>query len=430
MDLAKGTQHEMDASHETAGAGSRQRIGAKQALFHAAFVTGVARDAAPVVRRFRHLAAAAFDWYAGEAHARRVRRLARLYPAFARGRAVALAWSRGAEAASEGCGRLAQVASMSRLIGHGVRPTDWHRLALHRVDPALRGHVVNYFEGAIVQKFIHRAAPMAEVDDKTRLAATARAAGLRVPPILATVSPETEVDALAAALVPGDLFAKRTDFGWGIGALRFVHESGEGAQAAWIAGDGARLDRRAVAQRLVEASRTGPMLVQPRLRNGGSVAALTPGGLATLRIVTIRARPKAEPELLGAVLRMPVAKDAITDNFASGGVAAPILDARGTLGSGATKRSFTARLSTHPATGAPIEGAVVGEFPDALALARAAHARFPWLHSVGWDIAITDDGPTLIEGNIAWCPELMQQVSGKPLLAGIYGDACSSIETA
>jgi hypothetical protein len=42
--------------------------------------------------------------------------------------------------------------------------------------------------------------------------------------------------------------------------------------------------------------------------------------------------------------------------------------------------------------------------------------------SVGWDIAITADGPTLIEGNVAWCPELMQQVTGVPLLATAYGE--------
>lgn len=424
MESALATRHD---ANNTAGTGSRQRIGAKQALFHAAFLAPLSREAAPVVRRYRQLAGAAFAWYAGPAHLARVRRMTAFYPAFARGRAVALAWSRGAESAAEGCGRVAQIASMSRLVGHGVRPTDWHRLALHRVPRAQQGHVVNYFEGAIVQKFIHRDAPVAEVDDKTRLAATARAVGLRVPPILATVAPDGDIDALAAALVPTDLFAKRTDFGWGIGALRFVHASGEGASARWTDQAGSALDARTVAARLLEASRGGPMLVQPRLKNGGSVAALTPGGLSTLRIVTIRPLPGGAPELLGAALRMPSAPDAITDNFASGGVAAPVLDARGTLGAGATKKSFTARLAAHPATGARIDGAAIPEFPDAVALARAAHACFPWLHSVGWDIAITAEGPTLIEGNIAWCPELMQQTSGKPLLAGIYGDACARL---
>jgi hypothetical protein len=146
-----------------------------------------------------------------------------------------------------------------------------------------------------------------------------------------------------------------------------------------------------------------------------------------MRVVTIRPRPGSAPELLGAVLRMPVEPDAITDNFASGGVAAPFVDARGTLGTGCTKKSFTRRLESHPSTGARIEGHVVEEFPAAVALGCAAHACFPWLQSVGWDIAVTADGPVLVEGNVAWCPELMQQASGRPLLAGVYGKACASI---
>jgi hypothetical protein len=86
-------------------------------------------------------------------------------------------------------------------------------------------------------------------------------------------------------------------------------------------------------------------------------------------------------------------------------------------------------LPTHPLTRARIEGHRITEFGAAVRLALAAHAIFPDILSVGWDVAILDDGPTIVEGNIAWCPELMQQVHQRMLLRTPYGEACASAVT-
>lgn len=74
-------------------------------------------------------------------------------------------------------------------------------------------------------------------------------------------------------------------------------------------------------------------------------------------------------------------------------------------------------LTHHPDTDAPISDVLVPFWPQALQLVRRAHggvpafSRFPLL---GWDVAITSEGPVLIETNVGW-DGAYPQASGHPL---------------
>ena len=73
----------------------------------------------------------------------------------------------------------------------------------------------------------------------------------------------------------------------------------------------------------------------------------------------------------------------------------------GTLGK-ASNLGSDARVgwfSTHPDTGAQIEGRVLPRWEDVKSLAAAAHQHFSDRVVIGWDIAILNDGPILVEGN-------------------------------
>jgi hypothetical protein len=77
----------------------------------------------------------------------------------------------------------------------------------------------------------------------------------------------------------------------------------------------------------------------------------------------------------------------------------------------------------HPITGRPITGAQLPCWDEACALALEAAAGFPELPLTGWDMAITDHGPILVElepdgGD----PAVTQAASGRGLLDGPYGD--------
>jgi hypothetical protein len=151
---------------------------------------------------------------------------------------------------------------------------------------------------------------------------------------------------------------------------------------------------------LVERSRREPLVVQPRLEPHRDLAAVTAGALPTVRIVTCL-NEHGDPEVIGAVFRMSIGRNVTVDNFHAGGIAANVELDTGRL-SRATNMGSDARLgwlSSHPDTGAKIEGRPLPLWADAKALAIAAHRHFDDRVVVGWDIAILDDGPIVIEGN-------------------------------
>ena len=54
---------------------------------------------------------------------------------------------------------------------------------------------------------------------------------------------------------------------------------------------------------------------------------------------------------------------------------------------------------THPDTGIPLVGYQLPMVPEAIAMAKEAAQVFPQVGHVGWDMAVTPDGPAIIEGN-------------------------------
>jgi hypothetical protein len=69
----------------------------------------------------------------------------------------------------------------------------------------------------------------------------------------------------------------------------------------------------------------------------------------------------------------------------------------------------------HPDTGAVIEGRVLPFWQDTVDLGCRAHAVFAPRVVVGWDIAITQRGPVLIEGNGSPDVDLLQRAYWGPI---------------
>jgi hypothetical protein len=172
---------------------------------------------------------------------------------------------------------------------------------------------------------------------------------------------------------------------------------------------------------LAERSREQPLVVQRRLVNHPDLLDLTTGALATARLMTVL-NEKGGFEVGCAVFRTPAEPDATVDNFHAGGLVCGIDLATGELGQarGGGSRGFP-RVATmvlcevHPVTGARITGRRLPGWREAKELALRAHAAVPRLAVVGWDVAITSDGPVLVEGNSAPDVDLMQVGHGAPL---------------
>ena len=89
--------------------------------------------------------------------------------------------------------------------------------------------------------------------------------------------------------------------------------------------------------------------------------------------------------------------------------------ASGTLGVARQKSRPFVPVKVHPDSGHPIEGLTLPFWKAALDLAVNAHREFQEMPSVGWDVAITEDGPVLVEGNPVWGVDLAQITHQRPL---------------
>jgi hypothetical protein len=142
---------------------------------------------------------------------------------------------------------------------------------------------------------------------------------------------------------------------------------------------------------------------------------LSPSGLNTVRIIT--QFQNEEVIVLGARLRVSV--NSPVDNMAAGNLAAPVDPVSGIVnGPGVFSDITKEHVSKHPVTGRSIEGFQVPHWDKVMKLTDTAARRACGNKSVGWDIAITPDGPELIEGNHNWCKLLWQL----PVKRGLKGD--------
>ena len=132
---------------------------------------------------------------------------------------------------------------------------------------------------------------------------------------------------------------------------------------------------------------------------------LSPSGLNTVRIITQMNGDHID--FIAGRLRISV--NSPVDNMAAGNLAAPIDLRTGTVsGPGVYSDITKPEQSIHPTTGKPIIGFIIPFWNEVIDLAMKAAFHTPENKSVGWDIAITPEGPELIEGNHNWCKLLWQ----------------------
>lgn len=230
------------------------------------------------------------------------------------------------------------------------------------------------------------------LNDKARFTEYCAAHGIRCVPLIASLDGK----ARPTELPDTDLFVKPSKGRGGRGADRWDCV----ARQIYEGPGGERLYAAVLIDRLVRRSRQTPLVVQPRLKPHSEVARLTSGALPTARIVTCL-NEQGEPEVMVSVFRMSIGSNRTVDNMHAGGIAAAPDIETGRL-SRASDLGMSARLgwfTAHPDTGEQIEGRVLPCWEEAKQLAIQAHRAFSDRTVIGWDIAILEDGPILVEGN-------------------------------
>jgi len=141
-------------------------------------------------------------------------------------------------------------------------------------------------------------------------------------------------------------------------------------------------------------------IIQERITQHSRINELYPHSVNTLRLITARANTK--PTLLSALFRFGL-KGHQTDNCTVGGIAVGIDIKTGKLTRyGKFLPGHGGKIEQHPDTHTPFAGFQIPYFFESVHLAKKLHRLFYGIHSVGWDIAITPDGPSVIEGNEYW----------------------------
>ena len=124
------------------------------------------------------------------------------------------------------------------------------------------------------------------------------------------------------------------------------------------------------------------------------MASLCPTSVNTCRIATLLGDKKQG--IVYAFLRIGNGK--VMDNVDCGGMAARIdLDSGKLLTVGADKQGNT--FIKHPMTDTSLIGFTIPFWEEAKAMCLTAAQKVPQMRYVAWDVAITENGPTFIEGN-------------------------------
>lgn len=243
---------------------------------------------------------------------------------------------------------------------------------------------------------------LALMRDKYLFALLVERLGYPSPPLLALAGPEgvewlrprrPPVPLASLLHVPGgvDVFCKPRFGIQGKSVFRLKLCDGR----AWADGRPATIDE--LAARMQHVVWQEPIAQHPAL------AAFHPSSVNTVRIITVR--DAAGARLFSRPMVRIGFGGSVVDNGNAGGLQVFVDPATGrTTGPGWLLRGGT--RTHHPDTGIALDGFEIPYYDRALDLAVGLHRELPGLHSVGWDFAITAEGPVFVEGNDNWAAGL------------------------
>ena len=139
----------------------------------------------------------------------------------------------------------------------------------------------------------------------------------------------------------------------------------------------------------------GEYILEELIVQSPEIAQFNPTSINTIRTALINTEDGIQ--MLFAELRTG-RKGSIVDNGGSGGVLIPIDINTGKLckyGFDNTGKTYTA----HPDSNITFENFQIPRWPEIQTLSKDLMAKIPNLKYVGWDIAITEEGLSLVEGN-------------------------------
>ncbi len=193
---------------------------------------------------------------------------------------------------------------------------------------------------------------------------------------------------------------------YGIG-LFFAERQGD----RFLLNDGALLTSRELVGKILDNPEFDSYVVQERIHNSPALAPLGDvRGVHSFRVVTLIG-DDGEARVVAADMKI-ITGDNVASNLAHGSRGNYIADIdrdtgclRSVLAIDVGKGGYK-KLSRHPETGADLQGFRIPQWDCITALAKKAAAVFSPVGTIGWDVALRETGPCVMEGNIWYSPSL------------------------
>lgn len=176
----------------------------------------------------------------------------------------------------------------------------------------------------------------------------------------------------------------------------------------FLRSDGTTMTSLQVVDSLQHSRAARSFVIQQRLRSHRELVALSRApNLQTVRIVTFIDRTM-NCRLLFSHLKLMTNPDVFTDNIGdglAGNLTNVVCLETGTIAKSFLKTQDGAGdrwITHHPVTQRELTGFPLPCWSEACELVRRAAYAFLPVRAVGWDVAVTDEGVKLVEGNIWW----------------------------
>lgn len=300
-----------------------------------------------------------------------------------------------------------------------INKLDYFTYRLYEKDEAQRQEFISDWMHWPIHKFCQDPEQSPITVDKSRCTETLLEAGIPTIPIRAVVDPVRGRYGNSRTITTDDdfrhffqssklpLFAKPNSLLGSFGAFRI-----EGADAETLTING---DEQVVIDGALDGLMAGvPYVIQPVIENHEAVAEIA-SSLATIR--TVNFVSSGEVRMAAAVLKLPVGGN-IADNFwRSGNLLADVDPKTGILervvaGTGPDQVEH----SDHPNTGAQLVGRELPQWDEVQELNHRVAELFSGIRYQSQDIALTPDGPVVVEVNSGGSFVLPQVASGRGLL--------------
>lgn len=147
----------------------------------------------------------------------------------------------------------------------------------------------------------------------------------------------------------------------------------------------------------------GVFVVQDKIQQHKSLSSIYAKSVNTMRFMTVK-NSSNNIIISPCVLRVGT-NGSVVDNWAKGGLVIPInndgrLEKYGFYKPGEIKMGG-GKTTMHPDTHTLFEGYKIPFFKESIEMAIKSH-KYLNVHSIGWDIAFTENGAIIIEGNDNW----------------------------